>query len=59
MKRYFLLIVSLLFVGVIVVGCSSNDANTEAYETVDEVNDEALEETSEDLNWEGDDPESF
>lgn len=59
MKRYFLLIVSLLFAGVIVVGCSSNDTSTETNETVEEANNEAVEGTSEDSNWEGDDPESL
>lgn len=63
MKRYFLLIVSLLFVGAIVVGCSSNDASTEINEAVDEAvdeaNDEAVETTSEDSSWDGSDPESL
>lgn len=59
LKRYFLLLVSLLFVSAIVIGCSSNDANTDANEVVDDTNSETEEVASEGSSGGGDNPESI
>lgn len=59
LKRYFLLWISLLFASVIVIGCSSNDAKTEANEVVDEKNNDTKESASESSSGDDKDPKSL
>lgn len=59
MKRYFLLLVSLLFVSALVVGCSSNDASSDTNASTDDTNSETEESASEDSSGGGDDLESL
>lgn len=59
LKRYFLLLISLLVVSGIIVGCSSDDASTDTNEVADDSNNETEEVATENSSGGGDDPESL